>query len=86
MFVLAAVAAIAYLRHCYLQASFSAASHGSLDSVDDDVDFQVDDKLKAQIEQMSFQRREENTLEQIEVRVTGLSQFHYHLSSLCCIV
>lgn len=49
-----------------VQASFSAASHGSLDSVDDDVDFKIDDDLKAQIEQMSFQRREENTLERIE--------------------
>lgn len=49
-----------------VQASFSAASHGSLDSVDDDVDFKIDDDLKAQIEKMSFQRREENTLEQIE--------------------
>ena len=54
------------------QASFSAASHGSLDSVDDDVDFKVDDDLKAQIEQMSLQRREENTLETIEVRSVGL--------------
>ena len=55
------------------QASFSAASHGSLDSVDDDVDFKVDDDLKAQIEQMSVQRREENTLETIEVRSVGSS-------------
>lgn len=49
-----------------VQASFSAASHGSLDSVDDEVDFKVDDELKAQIDHMNFQRREENTLETIE--------------------
>ena len=50
-----------------VQASFSAASHGSLDSVDDEVDIKLDDDLKAQIEQMSLQNREENTLTQIEV-------------------
>lgn len=54
------------------QASFSAASHSSLDSVDDDVDFKIDDKLQAQIEQMSLQAREENTLEQLEVRANTL--------------
>lgn len=54
-----------------VQASFSAASHGSLDSVDDDVDFKIDDDLKAQIEKMSFQRREENTLEQIEATTSA---------------
>ena len=64
-----------------MQASFSAASHGSLDSVDDEVDFKLDDDLKAQIEQMSLQTREENTLAQAEVtsaaarRLNGLNNF-----------
>jgi len=52
---------------CHLQASFSTASHGSLDSIDDDIDFKIDDDLRSQIEQMGVQKREENTLEQPEV-------------------
>lgn len=49
-----------------VQASFSTASHGSLDSIDDDIDFKLDDDLRSQIEQMGLQKREENTLEQLE--------------------
>lgn len=52
---------------CHLQASFSTASHGSLDSIDDEIDFKIDDDLRSQIEQMGIQKREENTLEQLEV-------------------
>ena len=52
---------------CHLQASFSTASHGSLDSIDDEIDFKIDDDLRSQIEQMGVQKREENTLEQLEV-------------------
>lgn len=49
-----------------VQASFSTASHGSLDSIDDEIDFKIDDDLRSQIDQMGVQKREENTLEQLE--------------------
>lgn len=53
-------------RSNHVQASYSTASHGSLDSIDDDIDFKIDDNLRAQVEQMGLQTRDENTLEQLE--------------------
>ncbi len=68
---------------CHLQASFSTASHGSLDSIDDEIDFKIDEDLRSQIEQMGIQKREENTLEQLEVSSQALAilkavQQHQH--------
>lgn len=66
------------------QASFSTASHGSLDSIDDDIDFKLDDDLRSQIEQMGLQKREENTLEQLEVWL-GCWRACMHRASWHCI-
>ena len=66
---------------CYLQASFSTASHGSLDSIDDEIDFKIDDDLRSQIEQMGIQKRDENTLKQLEASskyLAMLKAVHQH--------
>lgn len=51
-----------------LQASFSTASHSSLDSVDDEVDFKIDDKLRRQIEKTNRQSKQETLETQLEVK------------------
>lgn len=51
-----------------LQASFSTASQGSLDSVDDEVDFKIDDKLRRQIEKTNRQSKQETLETQLEVK------------------
>ncbi|DBB18490.1 TPA: hypothetical protein ACH3X3_000131 [Trebouxia sp. C0006] len=64
-----------------VQASFSTASHGSLDSIDDEIDFKIDDDLRSQIEQMGIQKRDENTLEQLEASskyLAMLKAVHQH--------
>lgn len=50
----------------WYQASFSTASHESLDSLDDDVDFKVDNKLRRQIEQANLQEAQERVETQLE--------------------